>query len=724
MKGGIVIDSNNFQSEVLSQLTACLVAVDRDREVSQLIQKLPSIADNPEFRYYKAISLVKQDRVGDALNELREIIKTKPEFEKAKELASHLYLHQITLSIKEKDYDKLSFLLNEAFQLLPEDEEITKEISKYKDIFPIVSIKAGNREKAAKYWKEKMIKNPQVPWTIYNLALLYYWWALGAEQDYGKQEKHIRKKYIMKNGKLVDQMTSGDLEEDPKLWRKAIAYWVMIINSNNFWKEWKDFREKSTGIKINDRDINNLRGSLLNERFKQHFKNQIESYKINNQEENYRKYLDLMADFLLEEKVALYYKDALEIAVSMGINLDDIRKRHQFICNIQKLEGEPCFATKRKNCEQKDTCSWAEYCMGGPSCWNKSISFSMPCGPLMLREMGICYEFGKLTEILSKLKPENQRLRKLKLYLGDFGKLLVLVEDLKMPEYAIEKWKRLSKSKKDTPDGKYTYIICLVKRAEVKERRKAYLDALDDLKKAKEYVNLLEHVKDKAFRRISLNLKHEVKKQVIDLCTNKGANVELNEAIRILTKGLEIVEDQSIKNILSNLYCGRGQKRLGRKLFQQARKDFSKALSLVPGNQTAKEGMATAYNNEGVKETDLDRSISLFRKALKYDPESRQIKENLAGAYNSKAVEIVNSINEYNYHYKIDDCKRAVNLLKKAIRLLNPSLEESTILVIEYAEDAIEELIKDLDDSLYKSVIINLAAVAKICRQIQTPWRY
>ncbi|HEC87420.1 MAG TPA: hypothetical protein ENI49_06135, partial [Thermoplasmatales archaeon] len=252
----MMINSNNLQTRVLNQLASCLVAADRDREIEQLIQKLPSIADNPEFRYHKAISLVKQDRIGDALNELREIIKTKPEFEKAKKLASHLYLHQITLSIKEKDYDKLSFLLNEAFQTLPEDEEITKEISKYKDIFPIVSIKAGNREKAAKYWEEKMIKNPHDQWTIYNLALLYYWWALGAEQDYGKQEKQVRKKYIMKNGKLVDQTTSGDLEEDTKLWRKAIAYWVMIINSNNFWKEWKDFREKSTGIKINDKDIN------------------------------------------------------------------------------------------------------------------------------------------------------------------------------------------------------------------------------------------------------------------------------------------------------------------------------------------------------------------------------------------------------------------------------------------------------------------------------------
>ena len=83
--------------------------------------------------------------------------------------------------------------------------------------------------------------------------------------------------------------------------------------------------------------------------------------------------------------------------------------------------------------------------------------------------------------------------------------------------------------------------------------------------------------------------------------------------------------------------------------------------------------MATAYNNEGVKETNLDRSISLFRKALKYDPESRQIKENLAGALYAKGAKLIEGLR---YSYEPRSVLSRVLMLLREAHEYNPYSQE------------------------------------------------
>jgi len=60
-----------------------------------------------------------------------------------------------------------------------------------------------------------------------------------------------------------------------------------------------------------------------------------------------------------------------------------------------------------------------------------------------------------------------------------------------------------------------------------------------------------------------------------------------------------------------------------------------------------------------------------------------------------------------------------VNLLKKALKILDPSLENSIIDAILSAGDMINGLIKDMPESIKKTVIENLAVAGKYLKALR-----
>lgn len=81
------------------------------------------------------------------------------------------------------------------------------------------ALKVNNRMKAARIWERYQRKSPADYRLTHNLALLYYWGA------------SFSKKNPNPNGKRE------------QLWKKAIANWVMLLNADEFWKEWKEKRQ-------------------------------------------------------------------------------------------------------------------------------------------------------------------------------------------------------------------------------------------------------------------------------------------------------------------------------------------------------------------------------------------------------------------------------------------------------------------------------------------------
>lgn len=90
----------------------------------------------------------------------------------------------------------------------------------------------------------------------------------------------------------------------------------------------------------------------------------------------------------------------------------------------------------------------------------------------------------------------------------------------------------------------------------------------------------------------------------------------------------------------------------------------------------AKHGIATTYNNEGCKERDVDRSITLFETALKYNPDSNMAKHNLAREYRSKAIQLFNALNQYNVRTGID---APISYLERAAKLVGQELKAEAL---------------------------------------------
>ena len=681
--------------ERIKQLSACLIALNRHQEVEVLIKKYLKHDDGDgDLRYYLSLNYAREGKTEEALNELKVVLENGKGNEAAKKLAFKLLTYKAGLKIKNKDWKEASSALTLAIKYAPNTPDARKELSRFRKALPISYLKSGQREEAAEIWEEELRKNPSDLNLMHNLALLYYWWTLNLERE-------------NKNGSALEGINSDTFD---RLWRKSIAYWTTLVHMDYFWKEWKGQREESCSIQINEEDIETLRHKFIEERFSKVFHDYIDHYKLKGSLDDSDRHEEYLTTLLLEAKSSACWKDALSIWRStLKINIDKSIKRYELIRAIQEVEdGTACFGTD-ENCKTAKGCHWGRYCQSDR---NRELFFNIPAGYQFFQECDMLLEAQKLIEILYETKPDHESIEKLRIYLHPqkLGRILVLIEERKNPEKAINEWQKLSEKVRNSVEGRYLYVLALIEKGrESSEQKDGIHDALNDWSIAKEDINKTIWIDTyHPFNKLLDTQQKKIDELVIEACEREAKKlkqaVQIDQAIRILEKGIKMTNNSSLKEHLSIFYCDEGDKKLKDKQFSAARGDFEKALSYNPGYIRAKRGIGTTYNNEAIDKNDPRQSIPLLETAMSYDSDSEVIKENLAGMYNQKAVEIVNSLNQYSDYQKFDE---PVELLRKAARLLNPNVASDALDSLAHIQEWQLNDLK-LPEGLYKTVLRNL----------------
>ena len=204
----------------------------------------------PDVRYHLALAYALHDRIDQAVEQAKLLMKEQAGYPGLSTLTFRLALRQADLKLKQQDWNAISSAV--ALALETASPETEYELRRFQSVLPIANVKTGNRRDAAEAWERELRSQPENRGAIQNLAILYYWWALRQE-------------------------SAGGAADD--LWMAAIAYWTAIVNSDRFWAAWKDELEQRWGLPLQDGDLQPVRDHFLEERLVRVFQNYSSSYK-------------------------------------------------------------------------------------------------------------------------------------------------------------------------------------------------------------------------------------------------------------------------------------------------------------------------------------------------------------------------------------------------------------------------------------------------------------
>jgi tetratricopeptide (TPR) repeat protein len=652
-----------------SQYAACLVALNRHDELEKLAATRLNGEAGPEVRYYLGLSHAWQGKLQEALQELEFVLAKAPAHQSAKALMFDLLIHQAALKKRAQDWDGITAALSAAIRISPDTPQAQKALLHFQKDLPLSYLNCGKREEAAKVWEKEFKENSKSHFFIHNLALLYYWWATKEEEQYKKEEKKAKpsKDENEKIGRL-----NG-------LWDKAISYWVLLLNHDEFWAAWKTERAKSWNVTIDEQTVKKLQQSFFEEKFISYFQNNFAWYKQNGLEKHALRQEEYLNTALLESRSSQAWSEALRLLGKLA-NLADAKIK----VDVKALGR-----------------------------------VNLPAGVRFFQEANIFADVQSLILLLQSAEPDNQLVRKLKLYFSPeaLGKILVLIEDRKNPEQALAEIEKLPKASKESLEGFYLRACALIKKgdalcdkAEIEAALKEWAAAmgmLTDPKMAKLLVG-------QPLRPLLDSLKKELEQEIAKVCEKEATGLQkrqkLAEAIQLLERAVKITNQQSLKEHLAILYCDRGEPKLVQKAFAAAREDYYKALEIYPNYERGKQRLATAYNNEALEKSNADEAISLLEKALQYDPNSVIVKQNLADAYNRKGVQILNSLGGgYGGHYyTLNRIDEAIGFINRALMLINPAAGQLAE-KFSYADDwTFNALVQKVADEQTKLFLQNL----------------
>ena len=92
---------------------------------------------------------------------------------------------------------------------------------------------------------------------------------------------------------------------------------------------------------------------------------------------------------------------------------------------------------------------------------------------------------------------------------------------------------------------------------------------------------VIANTKDRSFNRLMIPLKGSIDESIENACDKEAKSLQkrekINDAIKILKRGFEIVNNESskMKDLLAILYCDCGDKKIRDRDFSSARKDFN-----------------------------------------------------------------------------------------------------------------------------------------------------
>jgi len=154
--------------------------------------------------------------------------------------------------------------------------------------------------------------------------------------------------------------------------------------------------------------------------------------------------------------------------------------------------------------------------------------------------------------------------------------------------------------------------------------------------------------------------------------------------------------------------------KVGENLWGDGRAYFQKALDADKSYVRAKQCIALAYNNEGMASQDKEAAIKLLQKALEWEPDNQVVRTNLAREFNEKAVAILTPANQSNRK----EMDRALGLLRAAALTVKADISEKELDAFIARGGAGPDEFNALPKGVYRTVLENLAYVARVRKQL------
>jgi len=661
------------ETNTIVQLASCYLNLEKYQDAETILKKHINNGKAPELYYYLGLSYALQKKYDEAIDALNVHLNFNSESHIARELIFQLLINKTQLAIECSDYGVLSDILAGAIKFSPKDGKSEKLLSHFESILPVTFIKNGEREKAAKIWiddlKKSSFTNSE---TIHNLALLYYWWAISNENEFLREPDNKDVKKI----EMVDY-----------LWKSTFMYWFSFINSQDYWEKIRSSRSSAWQSDISHDHIDNLKSDISKSKLLKVLEEFQENYRQVGSVSHMKRIQSYINIYFFEKRTTNYWLEIQDLLSNNYKSLSAESKQHAD--DIIKLKGP------------------------------FTLNFIKEYFP-----SDIVGNILGLAGSINKSDHENELFENLNLFFNypEYGKIAVVVRELKDIDYAFSLWEELSdkEKNKDKPEAKKTpeaqFLLALIyfekgihyiNIQEHSNAFKAWTDSYNTIQKA------LDKGKVKSCKTLLSNLQNKLSSTYAEECVKyaKKLNVtsKIDAAIDILESGYIITENNLIRNLLCGNYCEKAQPFLKDKNWTKANEYFNKALKLDKKYSGAMKGLATSKNNEGLAALNAgstDKAISLLEEANTLESD-KVVKENLATAYNTKAVKILNGLGSYSSAYS---CDPALVLLKKGIKLLNSGLNIETISSgWAYMEEyTFNSLVRDIEDGLYKTMLRNL----------------
>lgn len=556
------------------------------------------------------------DVAAATLEQLRPMITPRPAYPGLRALAFHAALRQADAKATQHDWNRVVAELASALQADPPDPADARELERFAFILPVSQVQAGARRDAAETWERELKTHPGNREPLHNLAILYYWWALHEE-------------------------ALGSPGVD-RLWAAAIAYWTLIVSSDQFWQAWKVEAEQRWGLELQDGDLRQMRSTFFDEQFTRVFQNFSSSYREKNRPADAQRHDDYLTMALLEKQSA------------------------------------------------------AEWSATGAG---------FPAGGFLY-----CRQIGVLPDVLEEIdRLPEARQHKLKIYFSParLGEILILIEDQRQPEKALERLAGLPDKLRQTPDAKYL-------------RARALFESAQDLHKSDSVASALERVETAFSVAQFLEPQWSPLKQSIAGLFDVLAKLEatrlrqdnrLDDAIHLLDRLYAMSLHPEIREYLCILCCDRGFQKLDEKEFEGARAYFLQALELDAAYVRAGQAMCIALNNEALTKLDQEVKLEMLQRALEYNPHDQHVRENLGMVFHEKALKIARAASRENAPLELG---RAIGLLRVAAMTVNPAVSEKWLTeFIASGGQRFQDEIEKMPADFYRTVLESLSQIAR-----------
>ena len=531
---------------------------------------------------------------------------------------------------------------------------VEKDLNGFQGILPLCFLRLGKRQKAEELWRRELWQSWQD--SLHKLAMLSYHAARDSEE------------------RLIGQGT-GD-PELMDLWAKTIAFWIAYVNLDEFWQVWAQRRAACYGADIASEDLADLRKHLVEE----HLQGLLHRFLDEHQQAGHGAEADRLRSSLtnlrLERRAANLWKKLIPNLAGLNERLNlDLGKPvalGNLVSASRRARGKYWL---RRRCAQEGCprCTWETLCNSADPGPGALLQISSLGGPLLSAQVGLTGVTRQILPLYQELHPEDDAAETLATYFSPVGIALTWLEE-QNPEQALLE-RRAPRRDPQSPQARYTLAAVLLARGSRLLGTDGIDAALTDWQRAHRLLGELHHQANRAaFRSRLQRLSDEISQTVGEGCLKE---------VRALkgpgkTGGGHSPGHPGVGNIPvagPQRPAGGSQLRSGRQVparekLRPSPNFFQKALALNANFHRAKEGISTAYNNEGVNEIDagrLDKAITLMERALDYNPSNHVAKKNLAGVYHEKAVK---KFKEHEYAHN-NAAKRnifmaAQELLKKA----------------------------------------------------------